>query len=77
MRNVIEEPLDISIENMGKPLSMKFQKLLNSHVAVPFGNEPEGTVVKLRFEDGCQEAPKNLLGNPVAYDRDAYRTRLF
>ena len=35
-------------------------------MAVAFGTEAEGRLVKQRFEDGGQEAAKHLLGHAVS-----------
>ena len=76
MREVIKEPLDVSIEHMRVPLPMKFQDFSNRHMTIAARPETIRVVVKHPLEERAQEEPKHLLSNPVADGGDPQRACL-
>src|ERR1700730_3220318 len=76
MRQIVEEPLNISVEHIRVPLLMEFQDLSHGHVAVAAGPEPVRVIVKQPLKERAQEEANHLLGYPVADGGDPQRACL-
>jgi hypothetical protein len=66
MWEIVEEPLDISVEHMVVPLLMEFQDFAHGHVAIAVWPEAIRVIVKQPLKERTQEEAYHILGNPIA-----------
>src|SRR4051794_28188051 len=76
VRNIVEEPFDIGIEDIGVPEPMEFDDPLDRPMTVACRPETVGVVVKDPLKERTEELPQHLLSNTVADRRDTQRPRL-
>lgn len=71
VRDVVKEPLNISVEHVVAPLLMEFDDPLDSHVASASRSEAKRVVVKDPLEERTQELTNHLLSNAVTHGGDS------
>jgi hypothetical protein len=76
VRQIVKEPLDVSVEHMDVPVLMEFQDFLHGHVAAAAWPEPVRVLVKQPLEERAQEEADHLLSYPVADGWDPQRACL-
>src|SRR5437867_10841009 len=76
LRQIIEKPLDVGIEDDPIAFGMEFQYFFEGLVAVASRAEAEGRVVKQQFKDGMEQSAKGLLRHSISNRGDTQRTEL-
>ena len=70
MRNVVEEPLNVSVEYVFEPELMEFDDFLHGPMAAALRPEAKRVVVKDPLEERTEELANHLLSNAVAHGGD-------
>src|SRR5207248_4557512 len=76
MREVIEKPFDVGVDDVAEAFIMEFQSRLDRHMAVPLMAETIRGGMKQRFKDRIQKAANHLLSDAISDGWNAERAKL-